>query len=153
MALVDELIITAKAGRGGDGVVRWLHLKGKEFSGPAGGNGGDGGDVYVRSVRDIAALSRYTGMKHFAAEDGAPGESRGKYGKKGEDTAIEVPVGSLVVNTATGEIHDLPAEGMQVMILKGGRGGLGNAHFKSSTNRTPQQSTKGTEGGEARFPI
>lgn len=153
MAFVDELTITAKAGNGGDGVVRWLHLKGKEFSGPAGGNGGDGGDVYVRAVRDISALSRYTGVKHFAAQNGGTGMSNSKYGKRGDDTVIEVPVGSVVVNTRTRETYDLPEEGMQVMALKGGRGGLGNEHFKSSTNRVPQQSTRGTEGEEGEFRI
>lgn len=153
MALTDELLITAKAGDGGAGVARWLHLKGKEYSGPAGGNGGDGGDVYVRAVRDISLLGRYAGSKHFAAQDGQAGMSRGKYGKKGENMVIDLPMGSVITNLRTRETYDLPEEGMQVMILKGGRGGLGNEHFKSSTNRRPEQSTPGTKGEEGEFHI
>ncbi|HEY4510920.1 MAG TPA: GTPase ObgE [Candidatus Paceibacterota bacterium] len=153
MAFVDELSITAKAGCGGDGVVRWLHLKGKEFSGPAGGNGGDGGDIYIHAVRDIAALARYTGVKHFEAESGKSGEGNGRYGKRGDDTVIDLPVGSVVVNKQTKEVYDLSTEGMRAMILKGGRGGLGNEHFKSSTNRTPMEATLGTEGEEGDFYI
>ncbi len=153
MALVDELTLTAKAGDGGEGVVRWLHLKGKEYSGPAGGNGGDGGDVYVRAVRDISVLGRYSGSKHFAAGSGQAGMGRSRYGKKGKDEIVEVPVGAVITNMRTREVYDLTKEGEQVMLLKGGRGGLGNEHFKSSTNRGPGQSTDGTTGEEAEFHI
>jgi GTP-binding protein len=107
MAFVDELKILARAGRGGDGVVRWLHEKGKEYSGPAGGNGGDGGDVYIRGVRDMNLLSRYRGEKKFEAESGHAGESRGMHGARGKDMIIDLPVGSLVRNTETGEDYEL----------------------------------------------
>lgn len=149
MALVDELTILARAGKGGDGVVRWLHLKGKEYSGPAGGNGGNGGDVYIRAVRDVLLLSRYRGEKKFEAQNGGDGESYNRDGKGGKDLIIDLPVGSIVRNTATGEVHELVTEGEQKLVLKGGRGGAGNAVFKSSVNTTPMESMPGLPGEEA----
>jgi GTP-binding protein len=153
VAFIDELDIAAKAGNGGDGVVRWLHLKGKEYSGPAGGNGGDGGDVYIRGVRDISLLARYRGEKKFEAENGSPGEGSSRHGKDGEDFIIDLPVGSVVTNEATGEKYELLAEGEKRMVLKGGRGGAGNAVFKSSVNRTPIESLPGARGEEANLHI
>ncbi len=153
MAFVDELTIFARAGSGGDGVVRWLHLKGKEFSGPAGGNGGNGGDVRACAVRDVNLLSRYRGEKSFSARDGAPGESSNKYGRNGDDLVIDLPVGSIIKNTDTGEIHELLKEGEKTLLLKGGRGGAGNAVFKSSVNRTPIKSTPGMKGESATLHI
>ncbi|MDE2071714.1 MAG: GTPase ObgE [Patescibacteria group bacterium] len=153
MAFVDELTIEAAAGRGGDGVVRWLHLKGKEYSGPAGGNGGRGGDIYIRGVRDIGLLARYRGEKKFAAHDGGEGESSSRDGRSGEDLSIDLPVGSVVHNGNTGEVFELLEEGQRVMVLRGGRGGAGNAAFKSSINRTPLQSTDGAEGEHATLHI
>lgn len=153
MAFVDDISIEARAGKGGDGVVRWLHLKGKEFSGPAGGNGGDGGDVYVRGVRDIMLLARYRGEKKFFAGDGVDGANQNKAGKNGDDLVIDVPVGSLVRNMTTGEVFEVTKEGEQLLILKGGRGGAGNAVFKSSVNRTPEESTPGQRGEEAQLTI
>ncbi len=109
MALVDELEILARAGKGGDGVVRWLHLKGKEYSGPAGGNGGNGGDIFIRGVRDVSLLGRYRGEKKFEAESGEDGQSYNRDGRGGKDLVIDLPVGSIVHNTATGEVHELLA--------------------------------------------
>jgi GTP-binding protein len=153
MAFVDELRIHAKAGKGGDGVVRWLHAKGKEFAGPNGGNGGRGGAIYMRAVRDSAILARYTGEKEFRGKDGGSGMSRNMHGRDGEDVIIDVPVGSVITNLETKEQFDLSTEGEEVMILSGGRGGVGNAHFKSSINRSPEQSTPGQEGQEADIHI
>ncbi|HVZ76262.1 MAG TPA: GTPase ObgE [Candidatus Paceibacterota bacterium] len=153
MAFVDELTIQARAGRGGDGVVRWLHLKGKEYSGPAGGNGGDGGNVYIRGVRDINLLSRYRGEKRFEAGNGNAGENQNKAGKRGENLTIDLPVGSVVMNKETGEVHELLHEGEEKLVLKGGRGGAGNAVFKSSVNRRPEESTPGAKGEEADLRI
>lgn len=153
MAFVDELTVRASAGRGGDGVVRWLHLKGKEYSGAAGGNGGDGGDVYVRGVRDLWLLSKYRGERKFVAGRGQDGQNKSKHGKRGEDVVIDVPVGSLVHNQETGETHEILGEGQRILILKGGRGGAGNEVFKSSVNQTPTESTPGQEGEEAELHI
>lgn len=153
MAFVDELTIDARAGDGGDGVVRWLHEKGKEYSGPAGGNGGDGGDIYIRGVADISLLGRYRGEKRFEAEGGGDGEGKQKHGRRGEDLYIDLPVGALVKNRSTGEEFELLSAGQTQLILKGGRGGAGNAVFKSSINRTPMQSTSGGEGEGATLYI
>jgi GTP-binding protein len=153
MALVDELTIKARAGKGGDGVVRWLHLKGKEYSGPAGGNGGNGGDIYIRGVRDLSLLGRYRGEKRFAAQNGESGESYNRDGKGGEDLVIDLPIGSIVRNLSTGEVHELLEEDKPQLVLKGGRGGAGNAVFKSSVNTTPEESTPGLAGEEAELHV
>jgi GTPase len=153
MAFVDELTFDAAAGKGGDGVVRWLHEKGKEYSGPSGGNGGNGGNVYMRAVRDINLLARYRGEKKFEGQAGADGENSNCHGKGGKDLTIDLPVGSYVRNAATGEVYELLEEGETIMILKGGRGGAGNAAFKSSVNITPEESTPGGEGESATFSV
>jgi GTP-binding protein len=153
MALVDELKIYAKAGDGGDGVVRWLREKSKPWSGPAGGNGGKGGDVYLKAVRDASLLSDYTHDPVFKAQNGEPGFKNSCEGANGEDLYIKVPVGSLVTNIDTGEEYDMDEDGKEVLILKGGRGGLGNEHFKSSTNTTPYESTPGKHGQDGNYFI
>ncbi len=153
MALVDELKIYAKAGDGGDGVVRWLREKSKPWSGPAGGNGGKGGDVYLKAVRDASLLSDYTHNPVFKAENGEAGAKKSREGANGEDLYIKVPLGSLVTNVDTGEVHDMDEDGKEILILKGGRGGLGNEHFKSSTNTTPYESTPGKDGEDGNFFI
>ena len=146
MAFVDEITLTAKAGKGGDGVVRWLHTKGKEFGGPSGGNGGKGGDVVIRAVRDLNILMRYRGAPAFKAENGEDGFRNDMEGKNGADAVINVPVGSRVVDPSSGRIWDLLDEGEEHVVFTGGKGGLGNAHFKSSTNQYPEQATKGGTG-------
>src|SRR6185295_6126275 len=103
MAFVDELHISIEAGKGGDGVVRWLHEKGKEFMGPAGGNGGRGGSVSARAVSDLNILSHYRHKKEFKAEDRQSGMSKSMHGKDGEDLVINVPIGSVVTNLETGK--------------------------------------------------
>lgn len=153
MAFVDEMTIAARAGKGGDGVVRWLHLKAQEFSGPAGGNGGKGGDFYISGIRDIDLLSRYRGEKKFAAGDGEDGANRHKAGSKGADFTLNLPVGSIVTNKTTGEVFELVEEGTPMLVLKGGRGGAGNAAFKSSTNQSPMESTPGARGESAELHI
>jgi GTP-binding protein len=153
MALVDELKVHIKAGEGGDGVVRWLHLKGKEFSGPAGGDGGRGGDVYVRAVRDLALLNKYAHTKEFVAEDGEDGMSKNMFGKNGEDLFIDLPVGTIITNLETNSSYELLEEGQTIKILSGGHGGHGNTYFKGATNRQPMQSTPGKSGEEADFFI
>ena len=150
---IDEIKFHIKTGRGGDGVVRWLHLKGKEFSGPAGGNGGRVGDVYVRAVRDIGLLSKYRHTDKFEAENGESGKSKSQHGKNGEDLFVNLPIGSVVSNIKTGKKVELLKEDESIQILSGGNGGLGNEHFKSSTNINPKECTKGKLGEEADFQI
>lgn len=150
---IDEIRIKAKAGNGGNGVVRWRQEKFKPLSGPAGGNGGKGGDVYVRAVRDLSLLSKYKGAKEFRAEDGESGRSLSQHGKGADDLYIEVPVGSRVTDLRRDRSVELLEVGQTERILKGGRGGLGNEHFKSSVNRSPEQSTLGRAGEEGEFLI
>ena len=150
---VDEIKIYAKAGNGGDGVVRWLHLRGKEFSGPSGGNGGNGGDVYVRAVRDLNILRNYQHKKEFEAEDGESGMKNSKYGKNGETLFIDLPIGSIVTNLKTNKKVQLLKENEEQLVLKAGRGGSGNESFKSSRNTTPKEFTTGTDGEDANFFI
>ena len=153
MALVDELKIYAKAGNGGDGVVRWLREKSKPWSGPAGGNGGKGGDVYFKAVRDSSILADYMHEPKFRAENGGAGAKNSRGGSNGEDLYVKVPLGSLITNLDTGEQYDMDSENKEVLVLKGGRGGLGNEHFKSSTNTTPYESTPGKEGEDGNYFI
>ena len=153
MAFVDEVTFHARAGRGGSGVVRWLHEKGKEYMGPAGGNGGKGGDVYVEAVRDIGILNGYRNIKLFEAEKGGDGGKKSMDGKTGEDLILKLPVGSVVTNLDTLQSFDLLKEGERVLVLKGGRYGLGNEHFKGSTNQRPEMTTEGRVGEEADFHI
>lgn len=150
---IDEIKIYAKAGDGGDGVVRWLHLKGKEFSGPAGGNGGNGGDVFVRAIRDLNVLQNYQHKKDFLAENGGIGMKDSKFGKNGEPLFIDLPIGSVITNFSTQKKIQLLKEGEEQLILKGGKGGLGNESFKSSRNTTPLEWTAGTVGEQADFFI
>lgn len=153
MAFIDELTLHIKAGDGGDGVTRWIHEKGKEYGGPGGGDGGKGGDVYARTVRDITILSQYKNTKEFVAKDGADGMNFLKSGKSGDDLFINFPIGSIITNTVTGRVIKLETDGEEVLLLKGGHGGLGNDRFKSSTNVRPEESTPGKKGEEADFTI
>lgn len=150
---VDELEIYAKAGDGGHGVVRWLHAKFVPMGGPAGGNGGRGADVYVRAVRDLNILSKYTGSKKFIAPNGESGKNKSMYGKASDDLYIDVPIGSIIKDVARERVYELFEEGATEKILRGGAGGLGNEHFKSSTNRAPVESTEGKPGEEGTFTI
>ncbi len=153
MAFVDEISFHAKAGHGGSGVVRWRHEKGKEFAGAAGGNGGPGGDVYVRAVRDTAILARQKSYTEFTAENGEDGANWSRQGGAGKDTYIDLPIGSVITNKKTGRVVELLEDGQVSKILHGGRGGLGNEHFKASTNVRPEQSTNGYEGEDADFTV
>jgi GTP-binding protein len=153
MAFIDEMKIYARAGKGGDGVERWLHERGKEYSGPAGGDGGNGADVFVLAVRDVYILANYKHNKKFLAPDGEVGRSFSEHGANGEDLVIQLPIGSIVKNLNNGKEFQLLKEGEKIQILKGGRGGFGNEHFKSSTNTTPIEWTPGKEGQEGDFKI
>lgn len=151
--ITDELKVTLVSGKGGDGVVRWLHIKGKEYSGPAGGNGGAGGDVIARGTRDLTALNRYMHGHTYAASNGGDGGSNNREGKNGDPYYFDVPVGSVITNKKTGEVVEVLHDGEEHVLLKGGRGGYGNTHFKASTNTTPRESTPGKLGDTAAFYV
>lgn len=146
MAFIDEVTLHAQAGKGGSGVVRWLHIKGNEKAGPAGGDGGKGGDIILSGVRDLAILATYRFSKKFRAQNGQSGSNNNKHGADGEPIILQIPVGSFVEVKGTGESFDILKEGDRAVVFKGGPGGYGNAHFKSSTNQNPVQTTEGKQG-------
>jgi GTP-binding protein len=153
MAFIDEIKLYLKSGRGGDGVVRWRHEKGIQLGGPSGGNGNKGGDVYAVGVRDLGLLVRYRNVKELSAKDGEPGSKNKQQGAQGEDLLLEVPLGSLIKNLDTQRTVEILEEGQKEILLHGGRGGLGNDHFKSSVNRSPTEWTPGEKGEEGNFSI
>jgi GTP-binding protein len=153
MAFLDELTIYAKAGRGGDGVVRWRHEKYKEFMGPAGGDGGKGGDVYALAVRDIAALVTLAHKRDYKAQDGKPGGNSSMTGRGGEDLVIPLPVGSIIRAPDIDKEWELTQDGQKILLLEGGAGGHGNERFKSPSNQRPQQFTSGRDGKSSKIEI
>jgi len=150
---IDQLTITVKAGDGGDGVVRWRHEKFVPLAGPAGGDGGNGGSVYIEAVRDNAVLAKYVGATHFEADPGQPGQKKSLSGHNGSDVTIRIPVGSRVTDIERERVYELESVGQRICLVEGGRGGFGNEHFKSPTNRSPEESTPGRLGEEGRFLI
>ena len=146
MAFVDEARIYAESGKGGDGVVRWLRTKETARGGPSGGDGGRGGDVILVGVRDLAALSHYRYEKKFHAEDGEAGKGELKHGANGEDAILNVPVGTLARVVETGDEYEITKEDERIVLFRGGKGGLGNARFKSSTHQNPFERTVGKDG-------
>lgn len=149
MKLVDEAEITVTAGNGGNGCVGFRREKFIPLGGPDGGDGGNGGDVWLVADENLNTLVDFRHQTRFKAQRGENGMGSQKYGKAGEDIQITVPVGTVVHNVDTDEIiGDLTAHGQRLLVAKGGQGGLGNMHFKSSTNRAPRQSTPGGEGEE-----
>ncbi len=146
MAFIDEAKIYAESGKGGDGVVRWLRTKESARGGPSGGDGGKGGDVVLIGVRDISALSHYRYEKKFHAEDGEAGKSELKHGANGADTILKVPVGIVARIGETDEEYEITKEDESIVLFRGGRGGFGNARFKSSTHQNPFERTVGKEG-------
>jgi GTP-binding protein len=149
MKLVDEAEITVTAGNGGNGSISFRREKFIPLGGPDGGDGGDGGSVWLQADENLNTLVDFRHQKQFRAQRGENGMGRQMYGKGGEDTVITVPVGTVVHNVATDEqIGDLTRHGERLLVARGGKGGLGNMHFKSSVNRTPRRATPGEEGEE-----
>ena len=147
MKFVDEAVIRADAGDGGNGTVSFRTEKYVPKGGPDGGDGGDGGDVYLLADENLNTLIDYRFVKFYAAERGENGRGGNCTGKRGADKVLSVPVGTRAVDEETGEvIADLTQHGMKIMVAKGGFHGLGNTRFKSSVNRAPRQKTMGTKG-------
>ena len=147
MKLVDEAEITVTAGNGGNGCVGFRREKFIPLGGPNGGDGGNGGDVWLRADENLNTLVDFRHQTQFKAQRGENGMGSQMYGKAGEDKTIVVPVGTVVHNVDTDEIiGDLTEHGQRLLVARGGLGGLGNMHFKSSVNRTPRRATPGTEG-------
>jgi GTPase len=150
--LIDHITLKIAAGTGGTGVVRWRREKGIPFGGPAGGDGGRGGDIYFRVVRDIAALIVYSHKKEWTADSGDAGQKRGMHGSDAKDLYLNIPLGSVVYNKEYDKHYEFTEEG-DFLMLRGGKGGLGNQNFKSSVNRAPEQFTKGEMGEYGTFDI
>lgn len=147
MKFVDEARIEVIAGRGGDGSASFRREKFIPKGGPDGGDGGRGGSVWAIADRNINTLIDYRYTRRFEAEDGEPGRGSDCYGAAGSDIELRVPVGTVISDEQTGAvIADLASDGQRALLAKGGAGGLGNLHFKSSTNRAPRQFTKGKPG-------
>jgi GTP-binding protein len=145
----DKVQIEVRAGKGGDGRLGFRHEKYRAMGGPDGGEGGHGGDIIAMASHNSNTLSKYRTSPRVHAEDGQPGGTNQKAGKAGEDIVINVPVGTLVWDGDT-VVCDLEEDGQHFVIAKGGRGGFGNAHFKTSTRQAPRIAEKG-EPGEHRM--
>ena len=149
MKFLDQAKIHIQSGNGGNGCVSFRREKYVEFGGPNGGNGGKGGDVIIKCVDGLNTLIDYRYRQHFKAKNGSPGMGSDKTGRSGEDTIIEVPRGTLILEEDNEEvIADVINKDQSLTILKGGNGGFGNAHFKSSENQTPRTANDGENGQE-----
>jgi GTP-binding protein len=150
MKFVDEVTIRVEAGKGGDGCMGFRREKFIPRGGPDGGDGGDGGSIYLVVDEGLNTLVDFRYERSFHAQSGQPGMGKQCNGRKGDDLIVHVPLGTLVFDANTEElIGDLVKEGDRLLVAHGGRHGLGNTHFKSSTNRAPRKITRG-EPGEAR---
>ncbi|MDD3530812.1 MAG: GTPase ObgE [Gallionellaceae bacterium] len=154
MKFIDEARIEVAAGKGGNGAVSFRREKFIPLGGPDGGDGGRGGSVWAVADRNINTLVEYRYTRHFKARNGEGGRGSDCYGKGADDITLRVPVGTVIRDEDSGElIADLAQDGQRALLAKGGKGGLGNLHFKSSTNRAPRQSTPGEPGEERRLQL
>ncbi len=149
MKFLDEAKVYVRSGDGGNGCVAFRREKFIEHGGPSGGNGGRGGDVVVEAVDGLNTLIDYRYQQHFKAKSGTNGMGKDRHGAGSDDVVLKVPVGTQIFDEDKETlIADLTAAGQRVVLAQGGNGGFGNAHFKSSTNRTPRHANPGQEGQE-----
>ncbi len=147
MKFIDEARIEVHGGKGGNGAASFRREKYIPFGGPDGGDGGRGGSIIAIADRNINTLVDFRYTRVFRARNGENGHGADRYGRGADDIVLRMPVGTLIRDEATGEpVADLTQHGQTVVLAKGGHGGLGNLHFKSSTNRAPRQKTPGGEG-------
>jgi GTPase len=152
MPFIDEVEVKLKAGKGGDGCLSFRREKYIPEGGPDGGDGGRGANVILLCDENTSDLSEYSYTSEWKAKNGQDGMGAQCYGKDGADLILKVPEGTAVYDTISGKkVAELLANGEQVILLKGGRGGLGNMHFKSSINRAPRQTTTGKPGQDGVF--
>lgn len=151
---IDEIIITVKAGNGGDGAATFRREKYIQFGGPDGGDGGKGGDVIFLADPNINTLIDFKFKKKFAAENGGNGAKKRCFGKNGEDLVIKVPVGTQVRDLESGKLLlDMNTPNQTRVFLRGGKGGFGNEHFKNSIRKAPKMAEKGREGAEVKVKL
>lgn len=149
MKFIDEATIRVFAGDGGNGIASFRREKYEPMGGPNGGDGGRGGSIHVESDENINTLVDFRFVKNYRAKRGENGRSAECYGAKGADLILRVPVGTVITEKQSGEVlADFEIHGERRIIANGGKGGLGNVHFKSSTNRAPRQCTQGEPGEE-----
>jgi GTP-binding protein len=154
MKFIDEAMIEVHAGKGGDGVAAFRREKYVPRGGPSGGDGGRGGSVYARADRNLNTLVEYRFARIHRAKSGENGQGSDCYGKGASDITLAVPVGTVIADADSGTIiADLAQHGERALIAKGGAGGLGNLHFKSSTNQAPRQFTRGEPGESRRLKL
>ncbi len=150
----DEVNVSLKAGKGGDGCFSFRRAKYEPKGGPDGGDGGRGGNVYIVGDSNVADLTDYHFKPGWRAKNGEPGRGSDQHGAKGEHLTLRLPLGTIVVDRETGEpVAEVTEHGEQVLLLEGGDGGKGNAQFKSSTNQAPRQFTLGKPGGEGDYRL
>ena len=151
---VDEAKVTLRAGNGGKGSAGFRREKFIPFGGPDGGDGGKGGDVYALGDENLSDLEKYSYTPNLSAGDGGDGMGRQKTGASGADAYLRVPPGTVIINDENGAVvAEILRHNEKILLLRGGKGGLGNIHFKSSTNRAPRQFTYGTEGESGEFRL
>ncbi len=154
MKFIDEATIEVIAGNGGNGSASFRREKYVPRGGPDGGDGGRGGSIFAVADRNINTLIDYRYARIHRARSGENGHGADKYGKGADDIFLRVPVGTVITDAESGAlIADLAAHGQQALIARGGKGGLGNIHFKSSTNRAPRQTTPGEPGEQRRLKL
>jgi GTPase len=154
MRFFDEATIEVVAGDGGNGVVSFRREKYVPRGGPDGGDGGRGGSIWAIADENINTLIDYRYARIHRAKRGEHGRGADKYGRGAEDIVLRMPVGTMITDADSGElIADLAAHGHKALLARGGKGGLGNLHFKSSTNRAPRQSTPGEQGVQRRLRL
>ena len=147
MKFIDEALITVQSGNGGSGCVSFRREKFIPRGGPDGGDGGKGGDITFITSTARRTLQQFRNKKHFRAKNGQPGLGSNKTGKSGDSLVIDIPPGTLITDVETGElVHDFTKPGETLVLARGGRGGQGNARFKSATNRTPRFAQPGEPG-------
>ncbi|MFO0013425.1 MAG: GTPase ObgE [Planctomycetota bacterium] len=149
---VDRVEIEVIAGRGGDGCMAFRREKHVPRGGPCGGDGGDGGSVIIQAKSGVNSLVAFAHQRHWRADHGAPGTGSDCHGRSGNDLILEVPPGTVIIDKEIGlEIRDLVHDGDQIVAARGGKGGWGNTHFKSSTNQAPRETTSGGSGESRRL--
>ncbi|MEO6930878.1 MAG: GTPase ObgE, partial [Chitinophagaceae bacterium] len=147
---VDQIKIFCKSGHGGAGVKHFMHTKYNALAGPDGGDGGRGGHIILRGAKGLWTLLHLRYYKNVHADNGMPGRGNNSSGKSGKDTIIEVPLGTIARDEETGEQEaEILHDGQEVIFVKGGRGGMGNAHFATPTNQAPEHAQPGEPGIES----
>jgi len=149
--IVDDVTIEARAGHGGSGVVRFSKVKFEQ--GPTGGNGGKGGNVVLEAVSDLGALRPFRHKKNVKAGVGKDGGQNMRTGKDGEDVVVHVPVGTVAHDLTNDKVYDITELGQRVIVARGGNGGFGNHHFRSSRNTTPERANLGKPGDKIQLRL